>query len=106
MGSPSNLELLQRAAGLLILRGKPFQRVGGYEGLAVLAPRVEVSSSNVESVGPYYDGDQMDITFRGGRTYRYSNISLEEYRSILSAPSKGQYVNAAVAYSYPYERLS
>lgn len=76
------------------------------EGLEVLAPGVSVSSSNVDVVGPYYAGDKMDITFRGGRTYRYSDISKAEYDSLLAAPSKGRQVNIQIAYSYPYEELS
>lgn len=103
LGNPQNLEMLKRAAGLLILRGKPFQSVGNFEGLAVLAPAVPVASSNVEVVGPYYVGNKMDITFKGGRLYRYSDISIEEYQALLASPSKGQFVNNNIAYSYSYE---
>jgi len=106
LGNPQNLELLKRAAGLLILRGKPFTTVGDFEGLAVLAPAVPVVSSNVKVVGPYYVGNKMDITFRGGRLYRYSDISMAEYEALLVSPSKGQFVNGRIAYSYAYERLS
>ena len=76
------------------------------EGLVPLFPAVSVGSTNVEVVGPYYANGDLDITYRGGRLYRYSGVGVEVYKSILAAPSKGQYVTAFVAYSYAYERLS
>ena len=101
----SQLELLQRAAGLLLLRGKPFGEVGRGESIGF--PGLPVSSSNVEVVGPYDPLEKkLQIEFKGGRIYEYEGIEAEEYYNLLKSPSKGQYVNAFIAYSYPYERLS
>lgn len=68
---------------------------------------ISVSSSNVESVGPYNPvSGVLHVTFTGGRTYRYHNVPIHEYVALVRAPSKGQHVNAFLAYSYYYERLS
>ncbi|HLI77648.1 MAG TPA: KTSC domain-containing protein [Acidobacteriaceae bacterium] len=49
----------------------------------------------------------LDIVFRGTRgTYRYFDVSAEEWRRFKRAPSKGTYLNASFKDRHPhYERV-
>ena len=57
----------------------------------------------------HYDDRAHTLTliYRGkGGTYRYYEVTLEEYAEFLSAPSKGTYLNQIFkARQHPYERV-
>ena len=58
--------------------------------------RIPVESSSVASVG--YDAScfELEIEFRNGRAYRYSQVPAAAYRLLLRAPSIGAYVNQQI----------
>jgi hypothetical protein len=64
-------------------------------------------STVIAAIG--YDAEQRTLTivFRGKRgTYRYHNVSPEEYDEFRSAPSKGAFLNHTFkARQHPFERV-
>ncbi len=68
--------------------------------------RTPVSSSNLKSVG--YDGlsQTLDIQFRSGHVYQYSNVPYSVYASLLSAPSHGKYFWRAIRGRFRYRRVN
>jgi len=69
---------------------------------------VEVSSSNVRSIG--YDPEKraMEVKFHGGGHYRYSNVPPEEHSNFLLHPaggSHGKHFNAFIKDRFVSERL-
>lgn len=58
--------------------------------------RVPVSSSSVVSVG--YDSASfiLEVEFRSGGVYRYSNVPAAAHRLLLQAASIGEYVNTVI----------
>lgn len=66
---------------------------------------IQVSSSNVESVG-YDDNNQiLYIRFLDGSTYIYKGVSQYEFDGLLNAPSIGSYLHRNIRNVYPYERI-
>jgi hypothetical protein len=45
-----------------------------------------------------YDGDnkELDITFVGGKTYRYRQVTSDIYIGLLDAESKGEFFNTHI----------
>jgi len=58
--------------------------------------RTPVESSVIASVG--YDSAtfELEIEFKNGRSYRYSQVPAAAYRLLLRAPSIGGYVNREI----------
>ncbi|MBF0096257.1 MAG: KTSC domain-containing protein [Magnetococcales bacterium] len=68
--------------------------------------RVNVSSSNLSSVG--YDPERMilEIEFHGGRVYQYFGVPGSCFSALMSAPSHGKYFAYHIKNSYSYRRIS
>lgn len=64
------------------------------------------TSSNVKSGSYDPETETLSITFKGNRTYEYSEVEKNRWRGLLRSVSKGHYVNAKIGYSYPYTRLT
>lgn len=66
---------------------------------------ISVQSSNLSRIR--YDNDEqvMDVEFHGGRTYRYFNVSFEEFHRLRDASSKGEYFADQIKGRYRYEEL-
>ena len=66
--------------------------------------RIPLSSSNVESAG--YDPIRgiLEISFKGGRIYNYSDVPPDVYAGLMAASSPGAYVNQFIAYTFNYEQ--
>ncbi len=66
---------------------------------------IQVSSSNVESIG--YDVDQqiLYVKFLSGSTYIYKGVNMNEFEGLKNAPSVGSYLHRNIKNSYPYERI-
>ncbi|HEX3773378.1 MAG TPA: KTSC domain-containing protein [Polyangiaceae bacterium] len=58
--------------------------------------RTRVSSSSIVSVGYDEATFELEIEFRNGRVYRYSQVPIAAYRLLLQAPSIGEYVNTVI----------
>src|SRR5690606_19829487 len=74
----------------------------GFPDASVL--EIFVKSSNIVSVG--YDAQRsiLYVKFSGSGVYRYFDVSGSVFDALLSAPSHGKYLNAAVVGRYRYER--
>ena len=77
---------------------------GGQERVEI--DRVAVRSTHLESVG--YDGKSriLEIEFRDGRVYRYSEVPPGEHSALMAAPSRGKYFAAHVRDRYGCTRVS
>jgi hypothetical protein len=61
---------------------------------------VPVRSSNVREVSYSADFAYLFVRFRNGGTYVYKGVEPGIYQGLLAAPSKGQYMHAAVKRNY------
>ena len=66
---------------------------------------IQVSSSNVESIG--YDESQqiLYVRFLSGGLYIYKGVNSYEFEGLLNAPSVGSYLHRNIKNVYPYERI-
>lgn len=72
-------------------------------------PTSTFSSSNVHSA--LYDFGQQDLYVRYLRTgpdaiYRYWGVGARTWNGLVDANSKGSYINANIAYAFPYAFLT
>ena len=49
---------------------------------------------------------ELRVRYRGGGDYAFLNVPPEEYEALMSAPSKGAYVNDVIKPRYRFRRLS
>ncbi len=47
----------------------------------------------------------MVLEFKGGRTYKYQNVSPQVYATFMEAPSKGQYLAKVIKPVCPCEEI-
>ncbi len=66
--------------------------------------RIPVSSSNIVSVGYDPASLTLEIEFKNGSVYEYTNVPQEEYEAFMNADSKGTYLHSNIK-KYPYSRL-
>jgi hypothetical protein len=65
-----------------------------------------VKSTNIAAVGYDAPGRELVIKFHTGATYKYFNVPLAVYQSILKAKSKGRAFHTLVIQAkYPYEKI-
>lgn len=66
---------------------------------------IDVSSSNIESIG--YDEESMilRIKFLNSSIYDYKNVPKIEYDALLNASSVGSYLNRNIKGVYAYEKV-
>ena len=68
--------------------------------------RIPVESSNVASVGYDVASSTLEIEFKNGTIYQYSGVSENEYSGLMSASSKGSYLNQHIKKAgYLYTRV-
>ena len=67
--------------------------------------RESVRSSNLRSVG--YDGwtGTLEIEFRSGGVYRYSNVPGERYERLMRASSKGGFFCYYIKYRFACRKV-
>ncbi|OIJ63172.1 KTSC domain-containing protein [Streptomyces mangrovisoli] len=65
--------------------------------------RTAVRSSHVRSVG--YAGGILEVEFHNGSVYQYRGVPVHVYTRLVSAPSKGTYLDRAVKGIYAYSRV-
>lgn len=68
--------------------------------------RETVSSSAVLGVGYDRATRTLEIEFRSGRLYRYHGVEPDVFEQLMSAPSKGRFMNARIRNSYPFSRTN
>jgi len=66
---------------------------------------IQVSSSNIESVG--YDETNLDVyvKFLNGSIYKYIGVPQHEFENLRDAASVGSYLNRYYKNVYSYERV-
>ena len=66
---------------------------------------LHVSSSMMTAVNYDEDSAELDITFVGGKTYRYSEVPQEIYDGLLEAESKGEFFNGQIKDRFSYREV-
>lgn len=67
--------------------------------------REHVESSNIESVGYDVESRELEVEFKTGAVYSYSDVPPEVAEGLLNAESVGRYFAAHVKGVYAYERV-
>jgi len=66
---------------------------------------IEVSSSNVQSVGYDESTETVCVRFLNGSLYIYKGVPHHEFEGLKNAPSVGSYLHRNFKNVYPYERI-
>jgi len=67
--------------------------------------RQSVSSSNLSAIGYDAESQVLEIEFKDGKVYAYSNVPESEYDALMSAASHGKYFSANIRNNYSFEKL-
>ena len=68
--------------------------------------REPVVSSNIASIGYDENNNILEVEFNNGNVYEYYDVPLYEYEGLMSADSKGTYLNANIKKGgYRYSKL-
>ena len=67
--------------------------------------QVRVQSSNIHSVGYDRDAQILQVEFHNGYIYQYFNVPERVYTDLVSANSKGKYLNKHIAGRYRYKQV-
>ncbi len=67
--------------------------------------RTPVTSSNIAAIGYNEDDHILEVEFKNGSVYQYSDVPLSERTGIMNADSKGRYFHANIRNRYPYVKL-
>jgi hypothetical protein len=65
--------------------------------------RIFIQSSDLESVG--WEAETLEIKFKSGGIYQYSNVPKHIFNALLTAPSKGKYFHQFIKNRYSFIRL-
>jgi hypothetical protein len=64
-----------------------------------------VDSSMMTAVDYDDDSAELDITFVGGKTYRYSEVPPDVYDELVEAESKGEFFNRRIKDRFVYSEV-
>ena len=67
--------------------------------------RQPVSSSNILSVGYDPETKILEVEFRGGAVWQYSDVEENVYEEFISSSSVGKYFSANIRGSYSEQKL-
>lgn len=67
--------------------------------------RIPLSSSNVASVGYDPKTQTLEVEFQNGNVYQYFDVIQGVYDGLMSAESKGMFLNAQIKGCYRYARV-
>lgn len=67
--------------------------------------RQKVSSSNINSIGFDSSTSILEVEFKHGSIYQYSNVPASIYNALMAASSHGKYLNAHVKGVYGYKKI-
>lgn len=67
--------------------------------------RTNVRSSNLKSIGYDEETETLEIEFKGGSVYQYTNVPKGIHASLMNASSHGKYVHRFIRERYPTKRL-
>ncbi|MCI0470087.1 MAG: KTSC domain-containing protein [Candidatus Aminicenantes bacterium] len=67
---------------------------------------INVTSSNVESIGYDESSQILRVRFLNGTTYDYKNVPPMEFEQLKIAHSIGAYLHRNIKNNYPYEKVA
>lgn len=67
---------------------------------------VLLESSNLEAASYNTITNELDIQFKGGSIYRYSDVPESVYQDLLDADSHGKFFHTNIKGMYEFEKLS
>lgn len=70
--------------------------------------RTKVESSQIRSIGFDACRSKMDVEFKPGSIYRYSNVSQEVFDTFMKAESKGRFFGQVIKSNpekYPFTKI-
>ncbi|MFI2436880.1 KTSC domain-containing protein [Streptomyces sp. NPDC018693] len=69
--------------------------------------RISVTSTNLVSVGYESNSRALEVQFKNGSVYQYAGVPEAVYSGLMSAASKGRYLDAFVKKAgYPVARIA
>ena len=68
--------------------------------------RQPVESASLASIGYDSSALTLEIEFKHGAVYRYLNVPADVFEALLSADSKGTFLNTTIKNTYPFMRVS
>lgn len=66
--------------------------------------RESVASSAISSVGYDPESETLEVEFTSGAVYEYYGVPRKVFRSLMSAPSKGQFLARKIKDRYEFAR--
>jgi hypothetical protein len=67
---------------------------------------ITVNSTNIDSVGYNADTQTLTVKFKvSGQVYEYLNVPQTLYESLMTAESKGKYINDNIRSQFTYRRV-
>jgi hypothetical protein len=67
---------------------------------------ITVNSTNIDSVGYNADTQTLTVKFKvSGQIYEYLNVPQTLYESLMTAESKGKYINDNIRSQFTYRRV-
>lgn len=67
---------------------------------------ISVDSSNLDAIRYLTDQSILEIRFKDGSVYQYSDVPQYEYDELLNASSKGTYANQNIYKRYTGHRIN
>ncbi len=67
--------------------------------------RIAIISKVLKSVGYDEATGTLEVEFKNGGLYEYSNVSPEEYAALMMAPSKGTYFGEQIRDKFSFKRI-
>lgn len=68
--------------------------------------RHSVESASLASIGYDSNAQALEVEFKHGAVYRYLNVPFDVFEALLSAQSKGTFLNTSIKNTYPFMRVS
>ncbi len=68
--------------------------------------RIQVNSSNIQSIGYDAQSGVLEVEFTSGDVYQYFNVQEYLYQQFLHSSSHGQFLNDHIRYNYRYQKVS
>jgi hypothetical protein len=67
--------------------------------------RINVSSSNISSIGYEPESQVLEIEFHDGSIYQYDGVPQSVYEGLMNASSHGQYLHQHIKDRYPHRKI-
>lgn len=64
-----------------------------------------VNSSNIESIGHCPETNTLEVNFKNGTGYQYSNFTADHHKELMSADSLGSHFHRNVKGNFQYVRV-